>query len=179
MRQPTINETIMFMMEAHRGQVDKSGQPYWQHPYRVMQRLIPVESDVALSAALLHDVVEDTDYGSEDLADLGYPSNVLEIVSIVSHDKTGRDRGRTYQQWIEWIRDSGNLAAVLVKYADLLDNHAPARLSTLPPKNRGLAARQQRAIETLRPAIPEQYIAVIPAGDVAIAQSIMHQTKVA
>jgi len=179
MRQPTIQETVQFMMSAHRNQRDKSGVPYWQHPYRVMQRLASIQSDVVAHAALLHDVVEDTDYGLEELADFGYSQSVLDVVSIVSHDKAGRDRGKTYQQWIEWIQDSGSLAAALVKYADLLDNHAPGRLATLPADNRGLAARQQRAIETLRPAIPEQYIAVIPAGDVAIAQSIMQQTKVA
>jgi len=178
MRQPTLNETILFMMGAHRWQVDKSGQPYWQHPYRVMQRLIPVDSEIALHAALLHDVVEDTDYGLEDLADLGYPSTMLEVVNIVSHDKTGRDRGRTYQQWIEWIRDSGNLAAILVKYADLLDNHAPARLVTLPPENRGLAARQQRAIETLRPVIPQPYLERIPVGDIDVSP-LIQQTRVA
>jgi len=178
MRQPTIQETILFMMSAHRRQRDKSGVSYWQHPYRVMLRLAGIRSEIVSQAALLHDVVEDTDLGLEDLTDLGYSQSVLEVVSIVSHDKTGRDRGRSHQQWIEWIRNSGNLAAVLVKYADLLDNHAPGRIATLPPEHRGLAARQERAIATLRPVIPAEYLAVIPAGDLDIDDSVI-QSRVA
>lgn len=167
------------MMIAHRGQLDKSGRPYWHHPYRVMQRLAAIPSDVVAHAALLHDVLEDTDYGREDLSDRGYPDAVLDAVNIVSHDKEGRDRGRTYQQWIEWIRDHGNLAAILVKYADLLDNHAPGRLATLPAEYRALHTRQERAIATLHIAIPAAYLDAIVVGDVEIDQSVIHQYQVA
>lgn len=179
MRHPTVHETILLMMEAHRGQRDKSGAPYWQHPFRVMIRLSPLDSEVLAHTALLHDVVEDTGYGIEDLEDLGYSREVLDAVSIVSRDRDGRDRSRTHQEWIEWIRDSGNMAAILVKYADLLDNHAPGRIATLPAVHRGIASRQTHAIETLRPAIARNYLAAIPHGDIEIPNEYYSLTAVA
>lgn len=92
-----------------------------------MQRLRYVGTDVVLHAALLHDVVEDTSYVLSDLADMGYDQDI-----IVSRYTDGRDRERSYLDWIRWIAEQGNMAAVLVKYADLIDNNAPGRLATLP-----------------------------------------------
>ena len=35
---PALEETIAFVKEKHRGQTDKAGRPYWEHPARVMAR---------------------------------------------------------------------------------------------------------------------------------------------
>lgn len=168
MTHPTINQTIQFMMHAHRGQLDKSGASYWLHPYRVMLRLARVNSAVASYAALLHDVVEDTDYGISDLAERGYSPAVLDAVDIVSRYKDGRDKERTYVEWIKWIRDSRNMDAILVKYADLLDNNAPARLANLPPQHHGLEARHTGAMAILTPVIHVDLLCVITTGDINV-----------
>jgi len=168
MNHPTINQTIQFMVRAHRDQVDKSGAPYWLHPYRVMLRLARVNSAVASYTALLHDVVEDTDYSLVDLAYMGYSPAVLEAVDMVSRYKDGRDKDRTYVEWIAWIRDSGNTEAILVKYADLLDNNAPARLASLPPQHRGLEDRHAGAMAILTPFIAGDLLNVIPTGDIDV-----------
>ncbi len=166
MRHPTLHETIQFMAQAHAGQCDKSGMPYWMHPVRVMQRLRFVGTSVVLHAALLHDVVEDTEYGLRDLADRGYDQAVLGAADLVSRYKDGRDREHSYLDWIRWIAEQGNMAAVLVKYADLIDNHAPGRLATLPTEHRGIEVRQTRAIALLEPHIPRDVRGHILAGDI-------------
>jgi hypothetical protein len=64
---PTVDETIAFIKRAHAGQVDKAGNPYWQHPVSVMGRLGPDATESEKLAALLHDVIEDTDHAAADL----------------------------------------------------------------------------------------------------------------
>lgn len=56
---------------AHRGQVDKAGQPYITHPARVAARVAGDENAVA--AAWLHDVVEDTGLTLADLENRSRP----------------------------------------------------------------------------------------------------------
>lgn len=174
MRHPTLRETIRFMAHAHTGQRDKSGMPYWTHPVRVMQRLRTVGTDVVLHAALLHDVVEDTDYGLGDLADMGYDRAVLDAIDLVSRYTDGRDRDRSYIEWIRWIVEQGNMAAILVKYGDLLDNNAPGRLATLSMEQRVIEARQRRAIALLEPHIPRDVREHILAGDIDPDPLIAH-----
>src|ERR1700731_2045467 len=53
---------------AHRGVVRRSGEPYIQHPLEVALLLAEMRIDAdGIAAALLHDVVEDTDYSLDDL----------------------------------------------------------------------------------------------------------------
>ena len=52
----TLERAIEIAVQAHRGQRDRSGQPYILHPLRVMAQM---ESDAASIVAILHDVVED------------------------------------------------------------------------------------------------------------------------
>ncbi len=79
-----IEKTIDLIKEAHRGQVDKGGQPYYRHPLRVMVRLGAEATAAEKIAALLHDVVEDTGLELEGLRETGYSEEVIEIVRLVS-----------------------------------------------------------------------------------------------
>ena len=57
--------------EAHKNQFRKSGEPYIIHPLNVALILTSLESDLeSIAAALLHDVVEDTSYTSENIKSL-------------------------------------------------------------------------------------------------------------
>ncbi|MEI4803760.1 HD domain-containing protein [Bacillus sp. FJAT-51639] len=59
---------ILFAEQAHEGQFRISGEPYILHPFAVTDILLDCEADcVTLIAALLHDVVEDTNYRLEDI----------------------------------------------------------------------------------------------------------------
>ena len=60
---PKLNEIINFIIEAHEGQYRKSGEPYCVHPILVASITAHFSKDEAIIAtALLHDVVEDTEY---------------------------------------------------------------------------------------------------------------------
>ena len=62
---PPIEESIALAASAHKGQVDKIGQPYIFHPLRVMLEMTTLDDR---TVAVLHDVLEDTD-SSERLSD--------------------------------------------------------------------------------------------------------------
>ena len=68
---------------AHRDQVDKSGMPYVFHPFHLAEQM---EDEITAAVALLHDVVEDTEYTLRDLEALGFPPQVLEAVGMMTHD---------------------------------------------------------------------------------------------
>lgn len=126
-RCPTIEDTIVFIQKAHAGQFDKGGEEYWRHPVSVMKRLGPNAPVNYRLAALLHDVLEDTEYTAIDLLDLGYPPEVVNAVALLTKPK-----GIPYLDAIRRLIDSGNNIAVAVKIADNQDNLDPARVAKLP-----------------------------------------------
>jgi (p)ppGpp synthase/HD superfamily hydrolase len=145
---PTIDETIEFIKSAHAGQSDKAGNPYWMHPVSVMRRLGEDACEDAKIAALLHDVLEDTEYTADDLLVMGYSPEVVEAVRLLSRPKGGL----TYMNWIRTIAASGNKIAIRVKIADNEDNSDPARIAALPPEGRDIVHRYERSLQILRPA---------------------------
>ncbi len=67
----SIQKAIDFAMMSHEGQFRKSGEPYVIHPILVAAIVASISSDkVMVIAALLHDVVEDTEYTLEDIKEL-------------------------------------------------------------------------------------------------------------
>ena len=64
-----VEKALQFATAAHEGQVRKyTGEPYINHPVEVMRIVKTVSDDPAMhAAALLHDVVEDTDVTIEDI----------------------------------------------------------------------------------------------------------------
>ena len=57
-------KALKLCFEAHKNQVDKSGMPYVFHPFHLAEQM---ETEETTIVALLHDVVEDTDYTLENL----------------------------------------------------------------------------------------------------------------
>ena len=78
---PTIERAIEIAANAHAGQRDKAGQPYIFHPLRVMFR---VDGEHEQMAAVLHDVVEDTSVTLDNLAQEGFPSEVLRAIAALT-----------------------------------------------------------------------------------------------
>ena len=67
---PKLYEIINFIIEAHEGQYRKSGEPYCVHPILVASITAHFSKDEAVIAtALLHDVVEDTEYPLDYIAE--------------------------------------------------------------------------------------------------------------
>lgn len=70
-----LSKAIAIAAKAHEGQVDRGGAPYILHPLRVMLAVGPDEDRQI--AAVLHDVLEDTDVTVKDLADAGFHRDVI------------------------------------------------------------------------------------------------------
>ena len=127
-----LEDAIEIAVRAHRGQTDKAGRPYILHPLRVM---LAQSNDSARIAAVLHDVVEDSDIELADLKREGFSPVVVEAVDCLT-----RREDETYAEYIGRVRRSGT-HAVLIKIADLRDNLGrPGGDSLKPRYTKALAA---------------------------------------
>lgn len=122
----TMTEQILKAAEiaftAHQGQTDKAGRPYFLHPLTVAR--IAARSgagEEAVIAALLHDVVEDTDWTFEMLEAENFPIESIEALKLLTHDKSV-----PYMEYIVPIK--ANPVARAVKLADLTHNMDQSRL---------------------------------------------------
>ena len=122
----TLERAIEIATEAHRGQVDKAGNDYIQHPLRVMEAGKTTNEKIV---GVLHDVVEDTDWSFERLAEEGFSSKVIEALKCV----TKLSEEEPYNEFIERVKV--NPLAVAVKLNDLTDNMDIRRLNELTDKD--------------------------------------------
>ena len=99
---------------------DKGGMPYVIHLLKVYSGVSDYLEKVC---ALLHDVVEDTDVSYDDLIDIGYNKEVIDILRVLTKLK-----GEDYKDYITRIIDSGNKNAMNIKLADLRHNMDPSRI---------------------------------------------------
>lgn len=148
---PTIHETIDFIKRAHAGQMTDGGEEYWTHPVAVMGLLPDDVPDDVRHAAMLHDVIEDTNVTVADLRAAGYSDATIEIVQLVTRP-TGPDR-QTYLDWIRSIAATGNVGAMQVKLADNQHNADPIRISMLPPQKQSIGQRYQRSMRIIKAAL--------------------------
>lgn len=118
--QPLLQLAIELATQAHFGQKDRAGMPYINHPLRVMQACNTVEEKIA---AVLHDVVEDTNVTFADLA-TQFPPEIVEAVRSLTHAPED-----TYEEYVEKV--ARNPIAVQVKLRDLTDNMDVRRLSVI------------------------------------------------
>ena len=87
-----VQKAFDFANEAHKGVRRRSGEPYIIHPIEVAKIVV---SDIGLGyksivAALLHDVVEDTEYTSEDIRNL-FGDKIASLVDGLTKIKTVLD----------------------------------------------------------------------------------------
>ena len=137
---PTLEDAIILAATAHRGQVDKAGEPYILHPLRVMLQL---EDQPGRIAAALHDVLEDTATTADNLRGWGYDEEVIEALEALT-----RREGESYADFIE--RLAPNPLARRVKLADLADNMNVRRLPVVGDADRARLARYQAARQRLQ-----------------------------
>ena len=94
----TLEAAICLAAKAHTGDVRKGENvPYIVHPLRVMTK---VDTPEARMAAVLHDVVEDTEITFDDLAAQGCPEDVLEALTLLTHVKPGQDPGESRSDYL-------------------------------------------------------------------------------
>ncbi len=135
-----IEKALAIALEAHKGQVDKAGKPYILHPLRLMTGL---EDEIEMIAALLHDVIEDSDITAEDLKRAGIPEEVIEIIGYLTK-QTGED----YDDFIERI--SNHRKASRVKIKDIEDNMDISRLETIGEVDLARLAKYHKAVKHLK-----------------------------
>ena len=75
-------KAMKLCFKAHKEQVDKSGIPYVFHPIHLAEQM---EDEDTTVVALLHDVIEDTEYTIKDLEDMGFNQNVTAAISLMTH----------------------------------------------------------------------------------------------
>lgn len=124
---------------AHHGQTDKSGVPYIYHPIHLAEQMT---DEVAVTAALLHDVLEDTPMTAEDLRAAGISDEAVDAVVLLTHPER-----MPYLDYVERIRR--NPAACAVKCADLRHNCDLSRLRNPPEGWRKKRELYQKALEIL------------------------------
>lgn len=151
---PSLEETAAFAANAHAGQTDKAGEPYFKHLARVvshLHRLYPYASNAERHAAWLHDILEDTDVSIDDLRDLHYADDVIALVRALTRPQ---DANTTYTEGIASLAESGDARAIRVKIADLTDNSSAERLDALPAEQAAsLGQRYQKALQRLQGAL--------------------------
>lgn len=114
---------------------DKAGKPYFDHLFRVSLKL---DEEIEQVAALLHDIIEDTEVTFRDLLEIGFPIEILEIVNLVTKPNidtssmTKEEKLKLYSDEIDKIINSGNIHAIRLKRADMSDNYDLERLKELP-----------------------------------------------
>ena len=120
-----IREAFDFASTAHAGQRRKSGEPYIIHPIEVA-RIVAVELELGakpVTAAFLHDVVEDTEYTIDDIQER-FGKGVSFLVSVLT--KQHKDHYEmsqqvdNYRQMLSSIHY--DIRALLIKLADRLHN---------------------------------------------------------
>ena len=122
---PMTMAAIKIMFAAHKDQLDKSGLPYVFHPWHVAEQMT---DEVSCTAALLHDVIEDTDITAEYLLTAGISPEVVEVVKLLTHPK-----GTDYFDYVRRLKP--NPVARAVKLADLRHNSDPTRAVLHPTEH--------------------------------------------
>ncbi len=121
-----VREAVEFSHSAHRGQTRKSGDPYISHPIAVARILATLRLDVqAIIAALLHDVVEDTEVTTEQVAGkfgkpvAGLVDGLSKLDRIQFETREDAEAENFRKMLLAMARD---VRVILIKLADRLHN---------------------------------------------------------
>ena len=122
-----ITKAFNFAKQAHKGVKRRSGEPYIMHPIAVA-KIVCTEiglGSTSICSALLHDVVEDTDYTVEDIENL-FGSKIAQIVDGLTKISGGIFGDRASAQAENFkkllLTMSDDIRVILIKIADRLHN---------------------------------------------------------
>ena len=132
-------KAMKLCFEAHKEQKDKSGLPYVFHPFHLAEQMKTEDTTVV---ALLHDVVEDTDYTFEDLCEMGFGENIINALRLLTHED-----GTDYMEYVSKIKFDP--IAKEVKLADLRHNSDLSRLDVIDSKAIERREKYLKALDVL------------------------------
>ena len=136
---PMTKKALKLCFEAHKDQLDKSDMPYVFHPFHLAEQMT---DEVTTIVALLHDVIEDTDYTLENLRDMGFSEAALEAIALMTHAPDV-----PYMDYVAKIKT--NPVARAVKLADLRHNSDMTRLDQVTPWDETRAEKYKKAMALL------------------------------
>ncbi len=139
-----LRSAYQFSDSAHQGQFRMTGDPYISHPVAVSQILLEWRLDSqALTAALLHDVMEDTSVTKEDI-EKRFGKVVAELVDGVSKldkfqfESQEHEQAENFRKML--LAMARDVRVILIKLADRL--HNMRTLTVMQPHKRARIARE-------------------------------------
>jgi len=142
-------EAASFAARAHRWQMRKDGAtPYVSHPFRVcliVRHVFGIDDPAALTAAVLHDTVEDTNTDFDDI-EKAFGREVAEWVALLSKDKRMREEERE-RAYCDGLR-AAPWQVKICKLGDLYDNITDSAFLT-PDKRPRTYQRSRRYLDAL------------------------------
>lgn len=136
---PKTKMALKLCFEAHKEQVDKTDMPYVFHPFHLAEQM---ETEETTIVALLHDVVEDTDYTIDDLIKMGFDKTVTDAIALLTHDNAVE-----YMDYVRLVKS--NPVAKAVKLADLRHNSDLSRMDVVDEKALSRTEKYKKAIALL------------------------------
>ena len=133
-------EAMKLCFDTHKDQNDKNGLPYVFHLFHLAEQMT---DEVTTVVALLHDVVEDTDYTLDDIAAKGFGKEVLDALVLLTHEP-----GVPYMDYVAKIKEKP--IAKAVKLADLEHNSDLSRLDVVDDNALARRAQYQEALAFLK-----------------------------
>ena len=143
-----VRNAFYFSYEAHKEQLRKSGEPYFEHPLEVAMILTELKMDyVTIAAALLHDVAEDTGVSIEEVQEkFGREvASLVDGVTKISGLKFESTEERQAQNFRKMLISMVNdMRVILIKFADRL--HNMRTIEFLPERKRKRIALETRDV---------------------------------
>ena len=138
------NQAYLLAYKAHDGVVRKSGEAYIYHPIAVAYKLAELHMDVdTVCAALLHDVIEDTEYSKQDITDKFGPvvADLVDgVTKLAGGQFTSRDEAAAASFQKMMAAMTHDYRVVLIKLSDRL--HNVKTLGVRSPKSRRRIAQE-------------------------------------
>lgn len=134
-----LDLAIKVAAEAHKGQVDKGGKPYINHPQAVSASVTNTEYKIV---AYLHDICEDTPITFDELLDMGFTYRIVNSIRLLT-----KSDELTYEEYLRRLRMDS--CARAVKMADLKHNMDLTRIPNPSDKDYARIEKYKKSLAFL------------------------------